>query len=448
MLAGLVGLLCVSWPLVIFSDREAPTVSARRVAIPLLGFGGLVFWAWLQTMPVWPVALADPIWLEAQRQLTGETIETVPLAMDRFAANIGIMKLLSYAGVMWLALQYGRSSWRARQMVETLALAGGAYALYGLIVFVAGNETILWMPKWAYPDSLTSTFVNRNSFATYAGLALLCALVTLMQRLAPPLRLRTVLVHFGRSTAFYGLAALLLVLALIASGSRAGTASALIALVVLVFMRKVAWQPVGPLRWRALGQAAAAAGLMMISATGLLLWSGALDGDFADRKRVYGLTWEMVVDRPLLGHGSGSFAASFATIRTPDLRQVWNEAHNTYLELAFDLGIPAVTLLLIVMIWLIARCIQGGVTRRRDAIYPLLGVVASLQVGFHALFDFSLQIPAVNVTWAMILGVAVAQSWSRGQTRQRAASAASVRQDVVSASLSGGDIHPARPVSP
>ena len=35
---------------------------------------------------------------------------------------------------------------------------------------------VLWYERWAYADSLTSTFINRNSFATYAGLSLLATM--------------------------------------------------------------------------------------------------------------------------------------------------------------------------------------------------------------------------------------------------------------------------------
>lgn len=411
LLAALIGLLCATWPLAIMMDRTAPKVAIRQVMVPLLGFAGIIGWAWLQTMSIWPAAWADPLWLEAQRQLAGTSPARVPLATNIHAATTGIMRLLCYGGVMWLALQHGRSRGRSQRMVEILALSGGAYALYGLLVFVSGNDTILMMAKWAYPDSLTSTFVNRNNFATYGGLALLCAIAALMLRLPPPVRWRTVALHIGRPTALYGLAVFLLVLAMIASGSRAGNASALLGVVTLACMRRVVRQPPGPARWPLLGMAGLAAGLVMALTLGLLLGAGTLDGDFADRQRVYGLTLGLIGDQPWLGHGLGSFAAYFATVRPPELPHVWTEAHNTYLELAFDLGIPAMLLMVCVIIWLLARCVRGGVDRHRDALYPLLGVAATLLVGFHSLFDFSLQIPAVTVTWITILGMAVAQSW-------------------------------------
>jgi hypothetical protein len=39
-----------------------------------------------------------------------------------------------------------------------------------------------------------------------------------------------------------------------------------------------------------------------------------------------------------------------------------------------------------------------------------LTVAATALVGFHSIFDFSLQIPAIALTYAVILGLGVAQA--------------------------------------
>ena len=44
----------------------------------------------------------------------------------------------------------------------------------------------------------------------------------------------------------------------------------------------------------------------------------------------------------------------------------YDKAHNTYLELAFDLGIPAACTLVLAVIWVIWRCFIGFGTRGRD----------------------------------------------------------------------------------
>jgi O-antigen ligase len=135
------------------------------------------------------------------------------------------------------------------------------------------------------------------------------------------------------------------------------------------------------------------------------------------RAYVWGLTLDMIGDRPFLGTGMNSFAGMFASVRPNDLTQLWTKAHDTYLELALDLGIPAAGLLIGAALWLCILCARGVLTRDRDQVLPALGFSATILVGFHALADFSMQIPAVAMTWSVLVGVGVAQSISSRSRR-------------------------------
>jgi hypothetical protein len=50
--------------------------------------------------------------------------------------------------------------------------------------------------------------------------------------------------------------------------------------------------------------------------------------------------------------------------------------------------------------------------RRREAVYSCVGFASTVLVAAHSTVDFSLQIPAVAVTYCLIMGAACAQSWS------------------------------------
>ena len=43
------------------------------------------------------------------------------------------------------------------------------YAIYGLLALVFTPDLLLWAPKLAYRGSLTATFVNHNTAATFVG---------------------------------------------------------------------------------------------------------------------------------------------------------------------------------------------------------------------------------------------------------------------------------------
>jgi O-antigen ligase len=87
-----------------------------------------------------------------------------------------------------------------------------------------------------------------------------------------------------------------------------------------------------------------------------------------------------------------------------------NTAHNDYLESALELGIPAAASLVLALATLCGFCLAGTLRRRRNAVFPCLGVGISVLVGVHSLVDFSLQVPAVSATYSLLLGAAVAQS--------------------------------------
>ena len=87
------------------------------------------------------------------------------------------------------------------------------------------------------------------------------------------------------------------------------------------------------------------------------------------------------------------------------------------MESALELGIPAAIALILAVGTTAFYCLIGIRRRRRDVIYPAVGLAATVLVAVHSLVDFSLQIPAVAVTYSLLMGVACAQSWrsDRGQ---------------------------------
>ena len=89
-----------------------------------------------------------------------------------------------------------------------------------------------------------------------------------------------------------------------------------------------------------------------------------------------------------------------------------DKAHNTYLEIVLELGLPFAICLFAAVFGLSLLCFRGLRRRRRNRHYPAIGIATTLLVAVHSLIDFSLQIPAVAVSYAFVMGIAVAQSES------------------------------------
>lgn len=402
LLAALLALLTTAWAVTQFRYASSLPIGLHRLRLPACLFGAAVVWAFWQTLPIVPEAWIHPMWREAEAVLgpLEGTVSLTPLA-----GRDAVMQLLAYATVFFLSLQYGRHAAFAWRMIGAIAVSSALYAAYGLFNVVSGMEMIGWLDKWAYRGMATGTLVNANHFATLTGFGLLCCLALLARRDDAPDALR-------RGRPIWLVCAIILLVVLPFSHSRAGMFStgcgALFLLSLIAKRRESQRLAIGILAVLAVG----AIGMLMADSAGSIIWVDSADHRF----HVFHLTGILIAQRPLLGTGLGSFMDAFAAIREVGMVPNWNAAHNTYLELMLELGLPAALLLLAAEAWLVWRCAYGAIYRRRQWLVCVLGLAVSLQLALHSMIDFSAQIPAVAVCWAALLGVGVAQSWS-SQTR-------------------------------
>src|SRR5665213_609040 len=155
-----------------------PTRLRQDLTLPALLLAAVMAFVVFQAIPFGPGSWHNPVWEQAGEAL-GRAVPAA-IAVDPQAALIGLFRYAMYAGIFYLAYLLAREAVRARRALKLVSWAGTGYAAYGLIVYGAGNRMILWLPKIAYPNDLTATFVNKNSFATYTGLALLATLALIV----------------------------------------------------------------------------------------------------------------------------------------------------------------------------------------------------------------------------------------------------------------------------
>jgi len=403
----------------LFLPSSETSIRREGLLVPTALFGIVMGVAILQTVPWIPAGLRNPIW-DLAANILGNGVHG-SIAADRPAALIYILRLLSYAGIFYLSVITGRDAHRARVGVRAVVFSGCLYGVYGLLVYWSGNQTILWLSKWAYPRDLTGPFVNHNSFATYLGLCTLAALALALESFAR-INLRGDLrrkiaqaMEFITRRTLFLLMIFILVTALLLTHSRGGLAATVGG--VMVLLLAIAFAP-GTGRLRRVGAWSIGPCVLVLLIAILISGGGTLDRllttdiDSNTRLVVDQLTIQAIKDYPFLGIGLGSFASVFQIYRTPVLTFYFDLAHNDYLQNLLELGIPAALCLFAAIGWLIRLCIHGIRTRHRDAIFPCLGLAASALVGLHATIDFSLQIPAVTAVYLFLLGIAAAQSVS------------------------------------
>jgi O-antigen ligase len=424
LLSLLVTICWLLWCASVWSNPHSAVRLARGIRIPFLLGGLALLWGLVQILPGVPETWAHPVWQMAGSVLSAHPAGTISL--NPWSTVTELMKLATYGMALWLMRVFAARTERANLLLNLVILIGAIYAAYALVIasfgFVQFN---VFYAARALNHDVSGPFVNHNSYATFAGLGALAAGVRLVERgsvvvtargwRAFALSLTQYL--FGRG-APYLIAAALTVSSLIATGSRAGNAAfaagagALLVLSVILGIRR------SRTLWTVSVAFAMFFGLMVLFAiNGNVLSAGFNDlaaSGLDDRTRLmlWNVALRMIGDAPFLGLGLGSYLSAYPMYSDVTMRFIMDKAHNDYLELAAGWGLPAAILWWSAIVWLVGICARGVLRRKRHRAYPMLAVGASVLVGVHSIFDFSLQMPAIALTYAAILGLGVAQAFS------------------------------------
>jgi|APTNR8051073442_1049403.scaffolds.fasta_scaffold08790_2 O-antigen ligase len=442
LIALVVGGLLLVWGILVVIGAQHATLGLQSTWFLVLPFAVAVVWILAQALPITPESWHHPLWATAAEAL--ETDIAGSVSLNPYQTMAHLVRLLTYAGIFWLALQYSRKTIRARQILMALGYAGFAYAAYGLIVYAFDLKTVFF-DNPAYEGSLTSTFVNRNSYATYVGLGLVCVTALILVTIA--MRANTVLAemtrdlftnvdkahatHMAEPTLYNGAVLtrvvagltradwflavmwICMVLALLFTHSRGGFLSVVVALVALVVVIAMTRTPHrGYAATAAIGAVVVVGVLFALAGSGLESRLASLTAASEERPRVYELTLSAINDAPVLGTGYGTFEEVFRFYRTSDIHGYYTMAHSSYLENVLELGLPAAIALFMVFGGFLYITFRGIRVRRRDSVFACVGFAATVLVALHSAVDFSLQIPAVAATYALLMGAACGQSWS------------------------------------
>lgn len=427
----LVILVCVCWLFWYGAAWNSRTRlrALRRLAVPLSLAGLTIAWALVQTSSWVPESWAHPIWPLAKDFLNRPLAGVV--SMDPWRTVTEAMKLGTYVMAAVLAYMFALDRTRAHRLLDALLIVGTLYVVYTLALdFSNFRQESLFYASPPTGGRFGGPFVGQNSFATYAGLTTLCASVRLFELGEKTLVIGRGIRQFAVSAvyfvfgagAFPAAAFVLSFAMLVASGSRAGFMACLVGIAAMMLFGSIIAGRRLTRTWAIIGVVAVAAVMIaLFTVTGdnlqtrfdSLVQSRGLD---QTRLLLWDAAYRMIGDAPWLGLGLGSFEYAYPLYAERVVPFVMDKAHNDYLEFAAGVGLPAAIAWWLAFLWLVGICIRGVIARHRNRHFPMLAIAATTLVGFHSLFDFSLQIPAIALTYAFILGLGVAQSMP---TRER-----------------------------
>lgn len=428
---GLGGILLV-WAGLALTGIVSVTPQLRRLAIPASLVVAALGWGFVQSVNLEAfasltglslVALAHPLWEMAGTALGGNVGAYVSVDPELtrqavFAASLSIAAFL-------VAFELSRDRDRAAAIVSGVVVIGFLYAAVALGSFYAKVD----FQSWLMPDPkidtvrITGPFVNPNHFATFCALAAIAGLGLFVEKLRQSivwdrgtrLLARTGLQALTGEVAFLFVMIVTTVSALLLTQSRGGVIAFFIGTIALITALTVGRRAN---KSESLGQRAMAAFLVLVLGIAAAVSADPLFGRVQEqgvtdnaRAAIAQSTMKAIEAAPLIGHGFGAFERYYPFFSDGAVTGNVDEAHNDILETFADLGIPAGLAYLAVPVLLAWMCFQGCLNRRRDRLFPAIGFAASVVVGIHAAVEFSLQVPAVAVVYAALLGLGVAQSW-------------------------------------
>lgn len=396
-------------------------IAVVHLTLPVSLFGAVVIFILLQNATWSPAGLHHPIWGMAQEVLDHTVHGSI--SVNRDMTWLALLRLVTAAAVFWLALQLCRDPVRADFLMLFVGVTASGYAAYGLISYFVAPTYVLWFDTGS-AGFVRSTFINRNTYATYGGmgfLALSGIVLRLYRRQAPGrdasirYRLAGIIEASGGGGALALGGALLVLVSVLMTASRAGITSTIVALFILVLLMMGA-------RKHGRGNRLETVIFAVVLIVGVFaFFSDKLVDRLSElgvtddtRFAAYTIIMSSILEAPILGYGYGTFRDVFPLFRdrSVSIVPVWEMAHSTYLEIFQGLGVIFGATLVGCVILLTLRCVRGAVMRLQSNIIPAVGASAAVLVGIHALVDFSLQIQAIALTFAALLGAGVAQSTS------------------------------------
>ncbi|MFB3887575.1 MAG: O-antigen ligase family protein [Thermodesulfobacteriota bacterium] len=396
-------------------------IRSLRSAIPiiLLSCFLLLVLAQFLRLPVGWVRMISPKTYALRNSLSLYPLTSeISLSLVPSFTQIEFLKWLTLSGLFLFLLNWeGLGRRRMRYFILVIMSVGILESLYGMFEFFSGHRHILNLEGESLVSSVTGTFTNRNYFAGYLLMVIPLSLAYLFSReQIQDVRSegwRSLLSFFDGGTLLISFGIIVMMLGLLFSASRMGMMSLLLSfsLIHFLFFR-------GSRRPRRISKGL---GLFFSLA---VLWAAAIgldavisrfftsSEDFEIRWKIWANTFQILKDFPLLGTGLGTFVHIFPMYLSFPLWGLVSHTENDFLQLASEVGILGIGILLTLFIILFSKAISGIRSRRsRDpqrsiGIACLVGIIALM---IHSLLERNLQIPAnaflFTFIWSLVLRI-------------------------------------------
>jgi len=418
-------------------DRTSLITQLRRLgAAPWMMLAALLWMAY-QASGLPPQSLHHPIFQELPAHLNSRSA----ISIDPTFSQFYLLRNISYVAVFWIMYRNVRTSDQARRLLTFVCGLFCLFALYTIWTYVTGRyqTTILWFPHSWSGTAPSGTFTNQNHFGAYLviGATLAYGLILSsiprrrrdIKRLSIRERLNLFFADLAIGRAVAGAACLSLIVPTIfltnSNGAIAGFLGSFLFLTTLhrstrLQTLKTVWRRIG--HQSLLTLTLATAGLLTV---GLILFlSPAVQSLLAQydpmRAALNSAALDAIGNNFWLGTGAGTYTDAFSQYKTAASAQFnITSAHNSFLQQALELGVPATILFFVSLATLCALCLKGIAIRKNSKWLPMTGATLLSFATLHALIDFGFEVPAVALMFAALLGLITAQALPSERRKHR-----------------------------
>jgi len=333
-------------------------------------------------------------------------VEFVPrtISLDPFWSKVTALHILALSILFAVSLSTIDRAKRIDKIVKVITIFGFAYAFFAILQSVLSPTKIYGIYERQYAAPYGS-FVNRHNFAAYINMTMALPLGMLFAgAVAKDKKLLYI-----TSVALMGVSLLL-------SGSRGGLVSfAAMILVILIFTTGTKSRKkllIKGLLTAGLGIAILAGSVFVGGDTSLSRLTGDQGdkkGISSDRAQIWKITMLVIGDNLPFGAGLGAFGRAYTAHDDQSGLANVEQAHNDYLQIVADAGIPGILLgafflFLLLRMGLRSVKIENNF-RRAAALGAFAGCVAVL---VHSLFDFVLHVTAVSILFIILMTILAA----------------------------------------
>lgn len=378
----------------------------------LLAF--LALWGGIQALPLPLFFPGHPIWQEAAPVLD---LSTGSLSVNPIRSLTALPALISPGLVFLTTLLLCQSAQAARRVWISLSLVGVAIVMISIILEAFFPELQFFTTYEVGRASFSGVFVNRNVSAAFFGLTAFSLTGTLYLMRSGSRKKHRSSADIAKQS-LVGLMLFVVIIAIIATRSRAGTLLSLPILslcLAIIFAKTLRKQRIA----RTLSILGVGFVLLVLFGEPVFSRLGNMSQDL--RWCTWASTVTGVLDNFWTGTGFGTFKEAFPAYRNSECLGTtagWHRAHNSFLEFIFGFGAPAALLAFALGYALLLNASLTGLRRRKSLrAIPILTLGTLGFVSAHSLVDFPLQIPGVAYYCAALMGAGSAVSLLKRQKR-------------------------------